>query len=264
MLGALCLLLSLAAAETPDPAEIEVQLRRAKNEYAYGIYEQAIEHLHELIYPMRLTSDGQVVEARKYLALSYYLTGKINLANEEFGKLLYLSPDYQLDPYTIAPPIIEFLELVRTHMKPELDAIRQRKTDEKLRLPARQGFMRTVEQTYFERSDFATLMPFGAGQFQNGEYGLATVFALTELGLVAVNVAAYLWASSLGDYRPADRRLAEGLTITQYAAAGLFGVIWTVGVIQARLSFQPMVPGERVVREEPLPVQGMLRLRLVY
>ncbi len=242
-----------------DPADVESQLRRAKNEYAYGNYQQASEHLLALIYPMQLTRDEQVIDARKYLALSYYLLGKMTASAEEFGKLLYLSPDYALDPYTIAPPIIEFLELVRGKMKPELDAIRQRNSDEKLKAPSRQGFIRSIDQTYYERSDFATLMPFGTGQFQNGDLGLGAVFAVSELALLGANIGAFLWAASLGDYEPGQRRLAQSLTIAQYAAAGLFGLVWSLGVFQARLNFTPLITGPRTIREEPIKSPSPLK-----
>jgi len=265
--GLLLSALLMQSVGVDDPAEIDAELRRAKNEYAYGNYDHAAEQLRALLYPMRLYNDEQMIEARKYLALTYYLLGKLNAASEEFGKLLYLSPDYQLDPYTVPPPIIELLELVRAKMKPELDAIRQRKTDDDMRRGAKAGHVRTIEQTMIERSDFATLLPFGVGQFQNRDYGWGMVFATSELALLAVNIGAYLWASSLGPTY-SDSRLqkrVQALTVTQYGALAAFGVVWSVGVFHARLSFQPMVPGPRVVHDEPvaaLPRGGGLRLSL--
>jgi len=248
--------LALLAQPPADPGDVESQLRRAKNEYAYGNYEQAATQLRALIYPMTLTRDEQVIEARKYLALSYYLLGKNAAAAEELTKLLYLSPDFQFDPYAIAPPVIEFLEIIRDKLKPELDAIRQRKSDDKLLASSRVGFVRIVEQTFYERSEFATLMPFGVGQFQNGDAGLGVSFALGELALLGANLGAYLWTTSLGDYSAADRRLAQSLTIAQYASAGLFGLLWSFGVFQARLNFAPLVVGPRNTREEALPQGG--------
>jgi tetratricopeptide (TPR) repeat protein len=235
--------------------DLGAELRRAKNEYAYGNYDRAADQLKALMYPMRLTDDEQVLEARKYLALSYYLLGKVAFASEEFGKLLYLAPDYELDPYTVPPPIIDTFDLVRKNMRLELDAIRQRKSDEQLAAPTQQGFRRTIEITISERSDFVTLLPFGVGQFQNGEVGWGVFFLTTELALLAANVTAYLWAASIGDYSTAEedkRTTIERLTIVQYATAALFGVTWSFGVFQARLNFVPIVRAPPVVRDEPL------------
>jgi tetratricopeptide (TPR) repeat protein len=235
--GILCVVL----AQT-DPAAIDDLLRRAKNEYAYGNYDQAVARLHELLYPMKLTTDEQEIEARKYLGLAYYLLGKKDEASQEFGKLLFRSPDYELDPYAIAPPVIELFEKVRQKLKPELDGIRQRKSDDAL-AAMKPGTVRIIEQSFFEKSEFATLMPFGAGQFQNGDYVLGTVFALSEIVLLAINIGAYLWATSYGpEYREdniAARTAVQRLTIAQYAAASLFGVVWSVGVFKARLPELP-------------------------
>lgn len=251
-------LLAMALAQGQDPVEIEAQLRRAKNEYAYGNYKQAIEQLRALMYPMKLLKDEQVIDARKYLALSHFLHEDVASANEEFGKLLYLAPDYELDPYTIAPPVIELFESIRTKMKPELDAIRQRAKDERLKPQLPRGIVRTIERTYYERSDVLTLMPFGAGQFQNGDTGLGSVFLGTELGLLAVNVTSYVLSLALGNYAPEERWKAQALLVTQYASAGLLGVAWSIGVVQARANFQSTAAGPRMIREEPIPVSGQL------
>jgi tetratricopeptide (TPR) repeat protein len=259
MLG-LCLTLVVAqaanvAASEPETIDVEVALRRAKNEYAYGNYAQAVEQLRALMYPMKLTSDEQVLEARKHLALSHYLLGQTQQAIEEFRKLLFLSPDFQLDPYTIAPAIIELFEDVRKQMKTELDAIRQRKSDEQLDAPSRRGFRRTVEVTISERSELATFMPFGIGQFQNGDTQWGSIFLASEVLLLAVNIGSYVWAASIGDFHseePDKRLLIERLTISQYAAATLFGVAWSLGVVQARLNFVPVVRAPPVIHDEPL------------
>src|SRR5262245_19495455 len=63
--------------DTPPVTEsVEDQLRRAKNEYAYGDYAKAIGSLQDLLYPMRLYSDDQVIEARRYLGLALVLLGR--------------------------------------------------------------------------------------------------------------------------------------------------------------------------------------------
>ncbi len=243
-----------AAPQANTPAQVEDLLRRAKNEYAYGNYDQAAEQLKGLLYPMRLTTDEQVIEARKLLGLSHYLRGDKEEAQEEFGKLLYLSPDYELDPYSIAPPVIELFESVRKKLQPSLDAIRQRKSDEKLGEATALGMRRVIENTVVERSDIATLLPFGAGQFQNGDVGWGVAFAVSELALLTANIGAFLWANSITPRadQPAKRRFKDALVVTQYGAAALFGVTWSIGVVQARLRFVPVLRSPPVIRDEPL------------
>ena len=68
----------------------------------------------------------------------------------------------------------------RKQLKPELDIIRERK-EEKIRKQKSHGLtLRTVERTIVEQSQVATLLPFGSGQFQNGDTALGTVFLFTE------------------------------------------------------------------------------------
>ncbi|MCK5689828.1 hypothetical protein KAI87_11190, partial [Myxococcota bacterium] len=144
-----------APSPDPSPTNVEDALRRAKNEYAYGEFELAAEHLHNLLYPMmRLHTDDDVIEARKYLALSYYLLDRVEEMGEEFAKLLLLEPDYKLDPFTVAPPVIEEFEIVRTLLKPELDRIREEKLQKRMQEPKRAGYRQIVETTITERSEF--------------------------------------------------------------------------------------------------------------
>ncbi len=238
----------------PDPASVEDALRRARNEYAYGNYQAAIDQLRALLYPMRLSTDAQVIEARKYLALSYYLLDRLDEVGEEFAKLLHLDPDYELDPYTVAPPVIEMFESIRRQLRPELDVIRQLRSDRQIEQPPAAGVTREIERSFTERSELALYLPFGLGQFQNGDTALGVVFAVSEAVLLAINIAAYLIAvEGVGtNYAQTDRSLVQGLAIAQYASLTLFGLVWSIGVLEARLSFVPLVAGAERVREVPL------------
>jgi tetratricopeptide (TPR) repeat protein len=260
-------LLALALLSQPtDPVGVEDALRRAKNEYAYGNYEAAVDQLTGLLYPMRLSTDEQVIEARKYLALSYYLLDRLDQVGEEFAKLLHLDPDYQLDPYTVAPPVIEMFESIRRQLKPELDAIRQLKSDRKLEQPLQPGVQREIERVIIEKSELALYLPFGLGQFQNGDTGLGIAFAVSEALLLALNIGCWLYAvEGVGNnYPEEDRLLVQALTVTQYASLALFGLTWTLGVFHARLHFEPQAAGPETVREVPLATTGRLAPGLLF
>ncbi|MEL6548564.1 MAG: hypothetical protein AAFQ82_28330, partial [Myxococcota bacterium] len=163
--------------ESFDPVD---ELRRAKNEYAYGNYDESVLRLRGLLYPMRLDSDEQVIEARRYLALSYYLLDRRAAMRDEFTKLLFIEPDYELDPFSIAPPVIEIFEELRQSLKTELDEIRRRRADAQLNQPSGEGVLRLVERRMTERSELATFLPFGVGQFQNGDTELGVFFAASK------------------------------------------------------------------------------------
>ncbi len=254
--GSLIVLMVLAQAEPaePDGFDPEDELRRAKNEYAYGNYDESVRRLRGLLYPMRLSSDEQVIEARRYLALSYYLLDQRDLMNEEFTKLLYLDPDYELDPFSIAPPVIEIFEALRRELAPELDEIRQRRADEQLKQPSGEGVLRVVNRRVTEKSELATFLPFGVGQFQNGDTELGVFFAVSEGLLLAVNVAAFLYARyGIGTgFSEDERNTVRALAFAQYGSLVLFGAVYSVGVYQARLRFVPVVESPPVIEDQPL------------
>lgn len=242
------------APKPEQPMSIADELRRAKNEYAYGNYEESVRRLRGLLYPMQLSSDAQVIEARRYLALSYYLLGEQELLEEEFEKLLFLDPDYELDPFSIAPPVIEAFEAVRRRLKPELDAIRQRKADERLSQPATEGVLRSVERRITERSELATFLPFGVGQFQNGDTQLGVFFAVSEALLLAVNIGSFLYARyGVGTgFESSQQNTVRALAFAQYGSLVLFGTVYSLGVFQARLNFVPTIESPPLIRDEPL------------
>ncbi len=246
----------LCLAQTAGSVTVEDELRRAKNEYAYGNYDQAIADLRGLLYPMRLYTDEQVIETRRYLGLSYYLVDQKTDAREEFTKLLYLDPDYELDPFTVAPPIIELFEAVRKEHQPVLDGIRERQSEVKLGTEPAGGFRRTVVVQRTEHSEIATFLPFGVGQFQNGDLGWGIAFATVEAALLGVNIGCFLWLSlQEGDGRPgyysSEADVVQAIIVTQVVSAALFGVTWSLGVLQARINFVPYIE-RRQVTDEPL------------
>ena len=114
----ICIMLftvNLISAQAPSPnssPDNSAQtLRRASNEFAYGNFEEAVQLLEKILYPVSLDSGESVQEARKMLGVSYYLTDRQKLAQREFKKLLYLAPNYHLDPYSVPP-------LLSKHLRP--------------------------------------------------------------------------------------------------------------------------------------------------
>ena len=240
-------------AQTAGPiTDVDAELRRAGNEYAYGNYEEAILQLQNLLYPMRLSSEQQVLEARELLGLCYYLTGRFEQVAAEFAKVLYLNPDHELDPFSIPPPVIEAFENVRRQLEPQLNEIRKQKTNPTVTQPESRATVPAppLRIETVERSEFATFLPFGVGQFQNQDTNLGIFFAATEATLLALNIAAYF----LARYSAESPEAIQRLMVLQYASATLFGVTWSIGVFQARLHFQPTIT--RTLEPTGIPAQG--------
>jgi hypothetical protein len=239
---------ALASVDAP-PVPILEQLQRAKNEYAYGNYDLASQKLQSLLYPMRLESDAQVIEARHYLGIVHFLLDEKDAAKLEFLKLLYLSPAYQLDPFSVAPPIIELFESVRSAHASELEAIRinQRELEAQQKLGIKQANHKEIEpHTEFRvaNHEVVTFLPFGIGQFHNGDTGIGLILAVAQLSLLSLNIGSYLWlhgqrVDGQAGYPSTAKASVDAATWTMIGSAVTLGLVWSFGVLHARLSFKP-------------------------
>jgi len=72
------------------------------------------------------------------------------------------------------------------------------------------------------------LMPFGAGQWLHGEFGLGVALATSQAAALAVNVGSYF------DARGLARDRAQSHVVAQYASLAVFGLLWSVGALQAQ------------------------------
>jgi hypothetical protein len=104
-------------------------------------------------------------------------------------------------------------------------------------------------EAHVEASRLIALVPFGAGQFQNGDEGLGWLFFTTEalfgLGALGTLVAHQAIAGSfntLGAGSESRLRVNDallGTEITNWTCAGLFAVFAIAGIIQSQLDFRP-------------------------
>ena len=87
-------------------------------------------------------------------------------------------------------------------------------------------------------------MPFGVGQFQNGDYALGAVFLVTEVTLVGASIALWVMHDGLRDERVISHTEIERirnkeavLRLSNWAAMMLLGGTAIAGVVEAQLSF---------------------------
>jgi tetratricopeptide (TPR) repeat protein len=218
----------------------------------------------------QLTNKSLVLESKKYLGASYLFLGRLTQAEQEFTRLLRLDPKYQLDP--LAFP--EEVQRLFTRVQRQIDADRLASEEQSKQEAARKAREQT-EQTERERlrwaeltqlaqtetvhevrSRWLALVPFGAGQFQNGHASLGAVLAVSEGSLLALSLVTYFLHDHLRGQHPnpdeiADARLAErGFRYTNQISFALFAVIAVAGVVDAQVRFQPSYDYER---KRPLP-----------
>ena len=265
--AALCLL-PAAAGAAPPPND----LKRAKDRYEFGAYADAAGAVRELLSRRKDLPEAEVVEAYRILGLSEYQLGDRNAARSAFVNLLSIDPDYALDPFLVPPPMVEFFDRVKREAEPELAPLRERrrqlKEQERLAEEARRKLLAEEAARsgppskvvlVQERIYLFNWLPFGAGQFQNGDNGKGTAIAISQVLLGAVNLTAIVAHSEIASnaqrctysttcsnppYSDQTRDQLKTLDIVKYVSAGLFWGIYAYSVYDAHLHYVPRVETE--------------------
>src|SRR5262249_15231532 len=172
---------------------------RGRTAFGRAEYGRAIEILHPLLYPeVLLDSEGEVVQAHRMLGVAYLFENQTDEARREFRKLLELRPDYRFDPLLDPPRVVDFFNLVVKEEESELAAIeakRRRREEELLARQRREAERLRAQPAVVLRYDHhpyaVNFIPFGAGQFQNGQRRKGWLFFGAEAALAGVSIAAF-------------------------------------------------------------------------
>ncbi len=269
----LSLLLALAApAGTPSH-----EFARGKIAFQRAEYTRAIEILRPLLYPEpRLETEGEMVQAHRMLGVAHLFAHQNDLAAEEFRKLLQLRPDFRMDTLIDPPEVVDFFNTILEQQAAELSALEaQRREAEAVAARRRRGANEpcpdptTIDRRTVRLSRAVSFIPFGAGQFQNGQSRKGWGFFAAETSLGAISLGALITNFALYGARPTircepaanaqdegcspgykqgpDRSRSELLTKVQLVSGGLFFATAIWGVTDAILNFEP-----EIVIETPL------------
>ena len=256
--------LSLLLFQMVAPAE---ELQRGKNAFDRGEFKRAVEIVRPLLYPeLRLHSDSQIVVAHRILGVSYLFEKQQVAATGEFRKLLQLRPDYHFDPLLDPPEVVDFFNTVRKDYGAELARLEARRKDaERARLRDKEECEKVragpafIEKRVGRNSFAVSFIPFGAGQFQNGQSGKGWAFLTVQGVLGAVSVGAFATNLAVYGLRPqrtcrydlgdsvcppeaidhTDENRSRWLTRVQVASGALFlgTVVW--GIVDAIYYYRP-------------------------
>ncbi len=175
--GFLCLTIPVLGRPVP-PTE---QLARAIDIYDHGGYLEAAALLNKLLYPLKLSRTEDIVKAKVYLGLCYYILGKRDEAEMEFKGVFKLDPNYQPDPLYIPEEIISFINQFRPAPPPP-----PRRTDVL-------GLGETIEASDQVPFQFhaSNLIPLGIPQLRHGDRVKGFALMAGELSLLALNLGSY-------------------------------------------------------------------------
>lgn len=184
-------------------------------------------------------------------------------AEAQFLEILRTDPDHSLNPLIDPASVVELFESVKEEHAAELDKIRA------ARAPSNTaGGQQGLQTVYIEREVgfFAygvNFVPFGMGQFQNGETFKGAFFASTQAAALGLNVASYWMIESLrspnGYFEPGSGNAADQAfqwRTAQYVGIGLFAGLYLWSVIDALLDYQPTRVRIRTLDEPPPELGG--------
>jgi hypothetical protein len=288
----------LAAAAPAGPS---VEFERGRTAFSRAEYQRSIDILRKLLYPeVRLDSEGEVVQAHRMLGVANLFEGRPTEAKREFRKLLELRPDYRFDPLLDPPRVVDFFNAVLKEEEDEIAALEAKRKKREAELAARRAReadrLRAERATiirYQHNSYLINFIPFGAGQFQNGQRRKGWTYAGIEGGLAAISLAAFSTNFAMfglaprrrcqmvqpidagGLSRPcpddkidrSDETLSTNLLRVQLVSGGLFFAVAVWGVIDAIRNYHPLTqlgtetapPSDATAPPEPVPTTFHLR-----
>jgi hypothetical protein len=274
----IALLLALALA-TPD-----ADVKRARDRYEFGAWADAVSASRDVLVRYPDLPEPLAIEAWRILGMAEFQLGDKPAARDAFVHLLSIDPDQTLDPFLVPPPIVEFFDKVRADAEPQLAPLREQKKQlreqERLAEEARRRLL-LEEQIRSgppskviivqEHIYLLNFLPFGVGQFQNGDTTKGIVIAVSQVVFGAVNLGAIFAHNAVANdpsrrcsvttvtncsnppIPDSDRQLLNNIDIVKYVSAGLFWGVYVYGVADALVHYVPRIetevtPGKAAVK----------------
>lgn len=260
-----CLLALFLLHPATSRAGADDDLRRARDTFEWGDYEEAGAIAEDLLRRNVLSSDEQLIDANRIAALSALYgdaPDRREKAERYFLQILSIEPDYRLDPFFTTPAAVEFYYAVRRDNEERLAPIREqrrlakeaRRAEEEARARfleerARAAQEASAEPEVLERRHLALVfLPLGAGQFQNGDRSAGLTLATIQATAALTSAASFLAIQSMttdGRIARQDLELARNLDTVKWASAAIFYFAWGYGVVDAWSRFEPEVTRPR-------------------
>lgn len=249
----------------------------AKSRYDVGSYEEAAEQFHKLLDP---DDPDYLTDAKlRQLAQPYYVATLIALGREKeadglIATILREDPSYVPTPGLFPQQVTDRFIAMRAELRDELEALAREKMEKERQQQialqkARAAQAKRIaelerlasqERVVEERSRWVAMIPFGVGQFQNGNSGLGWFFAISEAltaaGTIVSATVAYDFAAV--DCRtyvdpdtgvPADCAELESSFLAartvNWISFGSLAALVLAGIIEAQVSFDPEVSSTR-------------------
>jgi tetratricopeptide (TPR) repeat protein len=276
------LIAACLAFSAPAHADEQSELDKGRNAYRTRQYDEADARFRAMLDPKIGTLHDPALVAQAYMIWGAVMMakGRPKEAGELFEQLLLKDPHFEPDPLSFPTAVLDAFSDTRSRIRQRLNALaqeqakrdaerREREERDKQRQIERMRMLErlaTEEKIIEHRSRLVAFVPFGAGQFQNGEKALGWVFLGAEaLCLAAGTIAVPFAHAELAAHEDANDNAANPSPTTEaqqhldaarawrfvnLAAYGGFVLTAVAGIVQANVKFERDVV---VVRKRPLP-----------
>lgn len=252
------------------PASPSHRLERAEKAFQDADYDLLEPLLEPMLEPKsKFASDEDELQARTLLGVGLYFEAQqvtdatrrrqlLEGAEAQFLAILRKEPDHSLNPLIYPASVVELFEAVREEHAEELDKIRAERE-----AASGNGGANGLQSIYIERQlnhriYAANFMPFGVGQFQNGETIQGTLFAGAQVAALGLNITSYAMIESLrlpnGEFEQGPGNGAEQALrwrTAQYVGLGVFIGVYAWSVIDAIRDYKPYDVRIRTLDEPP-------------
>jgi len=263
-------------------ADDQSELDKARVAFQARNVAEAERRLRTLCDPETGAKDPQLrSQARMYLGAILVLGARKDEAAAQFERLLLDDPQFEPDPLSFPTEVLNSFIDVRATLRDRLQAAAQlaakqaaearaREESERKREAERVRMLEELareEKITVRHSRLVASVPFGVGQFQNGQNALGWIFLGSEVALVAASVITlpiYATAVSRQDEEAAAgdperkaaayHRRAEAAQLANLGINAALLLTVGVGVLQAHLSYVD-AKVERRLRPLDLKVQ---------
>ena len=238
----LCAIASVAQA---SPSQ---DLDAAKKAFHDGQLAVALPLYNALLYPPppKLADARELVDAYVNLGVCRVDAGDLDGAKREFEKALSLDPNRQLDPQFIKSDAIRLFDDTKADLR---NRAREAADKQKLAelLQEREAFKKSLV-VYESHPFYLNFVPFGTGQFQNGDNAKGVFFAATEGLTFAASIGT--WYYLVGKYGINNQHLhvdateAADIRTLQEVEIGsgiAFLVLAGAGIVDSYRNYKPQV-----------------------
>lgn len=253
-------LLAMLLAPAAFAATPSQELGQARSTFRAGDFSATIAILSALLYPQpRLSDRGELSEAHLLLGVAYFETGRREAAARELESALFLDNSLTIEGGLFSDEAVAFFQ----DRKRDIER-RSHDSDERARLARDRERLRQLLKNVVvveKRSYYLNFIPFGTGQFQNGQRRKGLAFAVAQGALGATSIGLYSYQVLRYGFRGKVPReevdQVRDIQIVQVASGALClgAIVW--GIIDSLAHYEhtykrELDPGTREFLEEDL------------